>query len=320
MIFSVSDLNKRIHFTTSSAEDAALYEASDIESAHFIQIEGSSSNGGVVDLSVIHAFCETMSAAVETHESVPIVVCVDSASPSNLGSSCLLCGAYLLLYEIVDFQTVAATFRSVLDMVSCEWQDGVIDCWKALARARDLRWVGTTSGDSDEPALDVEMASHYALPANGGVHVLVPGRLLLVPPPAQLPVGQSWADDVSEAGEAATRRFAAGFLADLLADLDVSAVACLGRTGESDAAAMSARGLDVHDLGLDPERPALLGAMDRLLAVSRAAPGAVAVFGYSGDAVAGTLAEAWLMAEHRFEAAAAAAWVRMVCPRLDGTR
>ena len=100
----------------------------------------------------------------------------------------------------------------------------------------------------------------------------------------------------------------------------MSAVACLGRTGESDAAAMSARGLDVHDLGLDPERPALLGAMDRLLAVSRAAPGAVAVFGYSGDAAAGTLAEAWLMAEHRFEAAAAAAWVRMVCPRLDGTR
>ena len=61
------------------------------------------------------------------------------------------------------------------------WRDRV------LARARDLRWVRTTSGDSDEPTLDVEMARHYAHPANGGVHVLVPGRLVLVPPPAQLP-------------------------------------------------------------------------------------------------------------------------------------
>ena len=299
-----------------------LDEASNFGSAHFVQIDGSSSNGIGVPLRVIQAFCETMSAAVETYQRVPIVVCADSACPFNLGSACLLCGAYLLLCEQADFKTVVENFSAILlDIGSCDWQDGVIACWKALAHARDLRWVRTASGDSDEPTLDVEMASHYAHPANGGVHVLVPGRLVLVPPPAQLPDGQAWADDVSEADGPSTRRFGAGFLADLLADLDVSAVACLGRTGESDAATMSARGLDVHDLGLDPQRPALLGAMDRLLAVSRAAPGAVAVFGYSnGDAVVGTLAAAWLMAEHQFEEAAAAAWLRMVCPRLDGAR
>ena len=46
---------------------------------------------------------------------------------------------------------------------------------------------------------------------------------------------------------------------------------------------MLAKGLDVHDLALDARRPALLGAMDRLLAVSRSAPGATALFpGHGG--------------------------------------
>ncbi len=40
----------------------------------------------------------------------------------------------------------------------------------------------------------------------------------------------------------------------------------------------------MHDLALDAQRPALLGAMDRLLAVSRSAPGAAALFpGHGGD-------------------------------------
>ena len=44
---------------------------------------------------------------------------------------------------------------------------------------------------------------------------------------------------------------------------------------------------------------------------------ALEVFGYSdGDAVVGMLAAAWLMAEHHFKEAAAAAW--MVCQSFLG--
>ena len=75
----------------------------------------------------------------------------------------------------------------------------------------------------------------------------------------------------------------------------------------------------MHDLALDARQPALLGAMDRLLSVSRAAPGAVALFpGGEGEERAaewaGTLAAAWLMAGFGFGGGAASAWVRMVCP------
>ena len=88
--------------------------------------------------------------------------------------------------------------------------------------------------------------------------------------------------------------------------------------GGSDAAALRAGGLDVHDLALDARRPALLGAMDRLLAVSRAAPGATALFpgpGEGGEELgehAGTLGAAWLMTVFGFGSGGAAAWIRMM--------
>ncbi len=78
----------------------------------------------------------------------------------------------------------------------------------------------------------------------------------------------------------------------------------------------------MHDLKLDARQPALLGAMDRLLAVSRSAPGSTALFpghGSGGEALpecAGTLAAALLMTDFGFCSGAAAAWVRMLCPSL----
>ena len=116
------------------------------------------------------------------------------------------------------------------------------------------------------------------------------------------------------------RGFSAGFLADLLSALHVSAVGCLGATGASDAAAFCARGIDVHDLRLDPQQPARLSAMDRLRAVTRAGPGAVALFGGGGEGMAqeyvGTLATAWLVGEYGFGAGVAGAWVGMLYPAL----
>ena len=194
----------------------------------------------------------------------------------------------------------------------------ILDYWTALDRARSLRWLDPTSEEGEE-MLDVELACHYAQPANGGVHVLVPGKLLLFQHPAALPPGQDWADDARAPDQRPARRFSAAFFADLLVDLGVSAVVYEDRAAAGDRAAFSELGLDVHELGLDPRRPALLGAMDRLLAVARAAPGAVAVFGGGGaDGVVGTLAAAWLMREYGFGGEAARAWLRLVCPALPG--
>ena len=95
---------------------------------------------------------------------------------------------------------------------------------------------------------------------------------LFSPSPASPPSGQAWAD-ASRADERPGRRFSAGFLAELRADLGVAAAACLGRTGRRGAAACCRCGLDVHDLSLDRRRPGLLGAMGRPAAFAVACGG-----------------------------------------------
>ena len=318
-------LGKHLHFTSDSAGNAMQHESLTLSLAHFVEIGGSSTptaNG--LHISVIHSFCESMRATIESRPDQPIIVCPEHHGVRTVSNACQLCGAFLILCEGATLDRVLSAFKHALQGFLPPRRTAIVDCWAALHRARTLGWLGNAD-DEHEPALDVEMACHYALACNGGVHVLVPGKLLLFPSPGQLPADQAWVD-VSEPGRPTARRFSAAFLAALLADLGVSAAACLGRTCGSDAAAWRAGGLDVHDLALDARRPALLGAMDRLLAVSRAAPGATALFpgrgcdaDPAGEALpecAGTLAAAWLMTDFGFCSGAAAAWINMLCPGL----
>jgi hypothetical protein len=315
-------VGKKLHFSSNPAAEALQHEFCILNSVHFVVVGGSSipiTSG--LHIAVIHAFCESMRATIDSRPNQPVVVCPEDHGIWAVSDACQLCGAFLLLCEDAGLDHVLSAFQDHLPGFPASRRHVIVACWTALHRARALGWLGLADGDEHEPALDVEMASHYALAHNGGIHVLVPGKLLLFPAPAPLPADQAWAD-VSEPGRPAARRFSAAFLAALLSDLGVSAAACLGRTGGSDAAALRAGGLDVHDLALDARRPALLGAMDRLLAVSRAAPGATALFpgrGGGGAALpesAGRLAAAWLVTDFGFGGGAAAAWIGMVCPGL----
>ena len=196
----------------------------------------------------------------------------------------------------------------------------MVNGWAALHRARELCWLGPVADNDEARPFDVEMSLHYAVKANGNIHTLVPGKLLLFPTPADLPTGQFWAD-VSESNGVTARRFSAPYLAEILADLDVSVVVCLGQTSSASADAFLECGLDVHDLLLDPRRPSLLRAIDRVLSLARAAPGAVAVFcggagGADCPAHVRMLAAAYLVSDFGFSAAAADAWVQMLCPAL----
>jgi hypothetical protein len=93
--------------------------------------------------------------------------------------------------------------------------------------------------------------------------------------------GPEWADSEAAAGRTA-QRFSAlrsGFYASLLADLGVSAVACLGSGSPSTARALHARGIAAMDLALEAapsasggdELAAIVVALDRPLALAGAA-------------------------------------------------
>ena len=312
-------------FTPSTAVQAMDHDSCAISAAHriLIDVESCAAGQAFLHVSVIHAFCQTVCDAIESMPDTLIVICPNDDTASSLRNAVLLYGAYLILCTdetvsgVVDRLRDGSAAPAGIDRRLALDDASIIDAWAALCRARALNWLAAPDC-ADAPALDMDMAAHYALPANGGLHILAPDRLLSFPSPAPLPAGQAWADADAAGDHEPGRRFSAGFLAELLADLGVSVVVCLGRTSGGDAAAFRACGLDVHDLGLDAGRPALLRGMDRLLALARAAPGAVAMCGWGGDEAGmgrecvRTLGAAWLMTEAGFDAGSAEAWVGMM--------
>ena len=324
LAFEIIHIHNNLYFASGTSVQAKQSQLCMCTPAHFVEVGGFNDKGDFlhIHISVIHDFCEMMHATAETHRDQPIIVCSESCDAGSICNACLLLGCYLILHLDLKPDSILGEVEEIarLDLIRSEGGEdvskAVTDCWRALGLARGLCWLGPS-----DSTFDVEMYAHYAREANGDIHVLVPGKLLLFLAPVQLPAHQPWAD-VCEAGRPPARLFSAPFLAELLADLDVSVVASLGQTTCGPEAFVE-RGLDVHDLGMDADRPALLGALDRLLALAAAAPGAVAVFadadagaGVVPPALIGTLAAAFLMRDLGFDAAAATAWIRMVCPQL----
>ena len=156
---------------------------------------------------------------------------------------------------------------------------------------------------------------HYASPVNGNVHVVVPGKILCFPTPADLG-DRLWADEEAARGGLA-RRFSAAFLADLLADLGVDVAVCL-HDSAYDRAAFLAQGIEVEDLAADPAGPHMLRAMDRFLAVAAAAPGLVALHSGAADGPGrlGALVLSYLTGRLGFDSDGAVAWIAMAHPAL----
>ena len=252
------------------------------------------------------------------HDSA-VVVCSGEKGKAAVSDAMLFVGAFAILHRGHTADAVVALFEAAAIARACdlsaaeECSPPLYDCWRALHRAKSLAWFVDPSSDS-EPVLDVEEFAHYAATANGTVHLTVPGRLIFFPTPEDLPDGQDWEDSTLDSGRV-VRRFGGPFYADLLRDLGASCVVCLGSGGSAAAAAFAARGLHAEDLGLAADGSSMLRGLDRLLELSRAAPGAVAV--HSGDGLEwpeylGTLVTAFLISRAGFDGGSGRAWVRMV--------
>ena len=281
-------------------------------------------------LDSIIEFCSNLREIVEnTNPATDILIC--SGGSNAEAASFVLVGCYLILHEGQRLETVKALFHNRMpgpalavaqstghSSIGSAGSADSSDVWDALDHAVRLGWLSPTAPDA-EPALDLEEQAHYARPANGGVHIVVPGKLLFLrEPDCRLPPGRDWADAEAADGTAA-RRFSPAFCASLLSALGVSVAAGLeGRLSPAAAAALADAGVDATELGLERDGGGMLRALDRLITLSRAAPGAVAVVcGEGGTAgAAETLVTAFLVGRHGFTAAAAAAWVRLAAPWL----
>ena len=259
-----------------------------------------------------------------------IIVCPASDGTNSVYEACKLLGAYLILTVCMPLSAVVEAFSGIYDP-SITHADSVdndtttLNCWQALYKSMNLGWIVGPKSEI-EPALDVEAFAHYSTRANGSMHMVVPGRMLFFPSTKALPHGQKWVDSPALTGKdggAVVRHFSPDYYAEHFGDLGVSAVVCLGLTDAAAAAAFTARGIEVVDLGLKAQGASLLHGLDLLLSLAATAPGVVAVHsgdvhsggdGFAWPAYTSRLVAAFLVSRLGFGSGAATAWIRMLCP------
>lgn len=185
-----------------------------------------------------------------------------------------------------------------------------------------MDWSHVHEEEHDDQPFLIDEFVHYASPANGNVHIIAPGCLVLFASPVDLPSGQHWTSLPSQGRGAPVRRFSAAFYADLFSDLGVASVACLTECRAS-TAAFAACGIAALDL-----RPghrhgqSVLRALDGLLSLTRAGPVAVHGGGESGGwpGDAAVVVAALLVGRLGFAERSAYAWLLMLCPWLLAAR
>ena len=258
-----------------------------------------------------------------------IVIIPENRSAYEIDLALLWVGVYNILYRD---RTVEAYFSRVVaseilrgsaisdirELTSAQYSEretAIKYRLQAFERAKALGWF-VNSDSQDEPILDIQEFAHYADIANGAIHLAVPGALIFFPTPSILHPDQDWIDVEPRDGRPA-RLFSPTYYAALFHDFGVSCVVCLGRTSPAVAAAFKAEGIETEDLGMAADGSSLLRGLDRLLSLSRAAPGTLAVHSGEGLELPGytaTLAKAFMMSRLGFDEGSAGAWLGMTCP------
>jgi hypothetical protein len=272
-------------------------------------------------LTDIFEFSKTVQRTLCHHPSKNIVICAGH-NESKFTNIALLLGGYLILGHDVELKQLESAFQHMSKRFSDFAEELTLhDCWRALIQARKLGWLdfsaGALLGAHSERGRPIDMLEymHYDGKLNGGLHMVIPDKLLVFPCPQDLHDGKTWMDVGGE------RAFSPSFYADLLSDFDVQLVI---RTRECsyDTSAFEERGIEVEDLDFSGESClSPLRRIDRFLTLVRNVPGAVAVHGGEGCGLgsAGALVAALLINVYGFIAADAIAWLQMASPeRVDG--
>ena len=281
----------------------------------------------------IARFCLYLQETLRRHPDKVIVVCTRGSEPEYITVVSLLVGGFMILCQGLDVDAVRDSFCGPISNDFVGFCDpgsryeprGLLidDCWRALHRARCEDWINLAQkvqppGPRSLGSFDIDECSHYSEACNGNVSMVVPGKMIVFQRPVDLPSPNLW-----ESSVASGYRFSPAFYASLFQEaFDVSVVLRLGAVADSnyDRTDFDQADIDVEDLPLGSksgEPSGLLFALDRVLAVSRAAPGQIALHNCAdGPGFTGSLAVGYLTNRLRFDSKVAIAWVRMIKPEL----
>jgi hypothetical protein len=318
-------LNWNLAITMRSLKEARIVYSKCSKKLHFVEVHVDEASGMITP--TIENICRFVDKANRILNRTPdrvVIVCVPEDRPDILYAASIAMGALMILALDKSFEEAFEAFKNIRDHTNAgsdnSWtkdskHPSIEDCWRALLMAKSLGWIDRsrricTKSSLTRGTLDIDQYEHYSRTWNGGLHTIIPGKLIVFPDPEDLSEGQLWVDKSD-----GSRSFSPNFYADLFQELNVSVAVCLGKCS-FDASTFSDYGVEVEELGVgsDDEVLQTLRAMDRLLTLTRAAPGTIALHGGGSARLLGAFVAACLSTCHRFDGAAAVAWIAMTCP------
>jgi cell division cycle 14 len=267
-----------------------------------------------INLGHVYDMCKALHARVQG--SGGKISLVTSSEIGMFTNSVLIMGAYMIMQCKTD---LLATLKCIAREISKnkaifqsnpEFQLRFKELLFGIMRAKMNGWV-----DFGPNGFDADEYKHLSSPLNGDLHEVVPGKLVLMQGPRDLPGEMTW-QDTKHADGCTYRDFSAAYYADILTQLNVQAVVrCSVPT--YDRAGFEAAGIAVVDLCWEDGAPPPIDVVAKFLAVAESIPGAIAVHSLncgSGRGRSGTLAALYMMKHHGFSAREAMGWLRIVRP------
>ena len=180
---------------------------------------------GPSDLKTIHDFCQILDTQQQISKK-PVALTV-SAECQIATKALLLVGAYMILMLDCNEVQLADVFNGSIvpfsDVLNGDKASGFYlhlqDCFAALSKEKSFGWVDFSPG-----GFDVMEYKHFDSPLNADLHEIVPGKLIAMRGPRDLPGDAEWLDVLREDGSFSHRDFSPQFYAPILHEFDVQVV------------------------------------------------------------------------------------------------
>ena len=266
------------------------------------------------DLGMLFSFCQDLEHRLESTDRLLAVV--TSTEIKQQVKALILIGTYLVMKLGKDMKTTLQYLDPIIPRDNPDRSGSnnigvqlhLHDCLAALHRAKQIGWVNFHAN-----RFDFEEYQQLGNPLNADLHEVVPGKIVMMRGPRDLPGGVPWRDVPKEDGRFGHREFSPAHYAEILEQLDVCAVVRCSAPAY-DRVGFEAAGIAVVDLCCEDGAAPPIDVVSKFLAVAERLPGALAVHCGSGRGRSGTLVALYLMKHHGFSAREAMEWLRIVRP------